>query len=173
MSDVYNPSTNLGTMKYPKWLRGGYYPSIFSAAFDFTEESYADNTSGVSSAFVCAEQSILKGKPINFARKDCIESVFIGPIASLDSRLAWLELMLCTTMTLTLEYPLNHSRKSIGNLALNLLLQSKVLMQEQIGILTTLFALRTIRVLAAAELDLVFSQIYLFRSSPLDLRQQT
>ena len=83
MSDVYNPTTNLGTIRYPKWMRGGRYPSIFSATFDnFEEEFYSENTAGVSSAFVCAEQSIFKLKPIEAANKDCIEDVFFGPIAS-------------------------------------------------------------------------------------------
>ena len=70
MSDVYNPETNLGTMKYPKWMRGGLYPSIFSAKFDnFLEKGYAENTAGVSSAFVCAEQSIYQLKPLSSAEK--------------------------------------------------------------------------------------------------------
>ena len=84
MSDVYNPNTNLGTMKYPKWMRGGLYPSIFSASFDnFLEEGYSENTAGVSSAFVCAEQSIYQSKPLSSAKKDCIKRVFIGPVASI------------------------------------------------------------------------------------------
>lgn len=84
MSDVYNPDTNLGTMRYPKWMRGGIYPSIFSATFDnYLEEGYTENTAGVSSAFVCAEQSIYQFKPLSSAKKDCIKDVFIGPIASI------------------------------------------------------------------------------------------
>ena len=83
MSDVYNPNTNLGTTRYPKWMRGGLYPSIFSAKFDnFRENSYTENTAGVSSAFVCAEQSIFQGKPLEAADRNCIKDVFIGPIAS-------------------------------------------------------------------------------------------
>ena len=84
MSDVYNPMTNLGTIRYPKWMRGGRYPSIFSAKYDnFKENSYSENTAGVSSAYVCAEQSIYKLKPLEAADKDCIKDVFIGPIASI------------------------------------------------------------------------------------------
>lgn len=84
MSDVYNPETNLGAIRYPKWMRGGRYPSIFSAKYDnFLEDKYADSTAGVSSAFVCAEQSIYKLKPLESANKDCIKDVFVGPIASI------------------------------------------------------------------------------------------
>ena len=84
MSDVYNPITNFGTIKYPKWMRGGLYPSIFAVEFDnFSDDGYAENTAGVSSAFVCAEQSIYKLKPLRAADKDCIEDVFVGPIASI------------------------------------------------------------------------------------------
>ena len=84
MSDVYNPATNIGTIRYPKWMRGGLYPSIFSAKYDnFTENGYAENTAGVNSAFVCAERSIYKFKPLEAAGKDCIKDVFIGPIASI------------------------------------------------------------------------------------------
>ena len=84
MSDVYNPITNLGTVRYPKWMRGGKYPSIFSARFDdYLDDSHASSTAGVSSAFVCAEQSIYKLKPLSSADKNCIKDVFIGPIASI------------------------------------------------------------------------------------------
>ncbi len=84
ISDVYNPATNLGTIKYPKWMRGGLYPSTFAVEYDnFLDDRYAENTAGVSSAFVCAEQSIFKQKPLRAADKECIEDVFIGPIASI------------------------------------------------------------------------------------------
>ena len=83
MSDTYNPQTNLGTARYPKWMRGGRYPSIFSTEFDNYEGGYTENTAGVSSAFVCAEQSVYKNKSLEAADKNCIKDVFIGPIASI------------------------------------------------------------------------------------------
>ena len=94
-SEVYNPETNLGTMQYPDWLRGGNYPSIFSNRFDdyLTNGRFSPNTAGVSSAYVCAEQSVYKLKPVNSADQDCIKDVFIGPIASLGfSPWPWLGL---------------------------------------------------------------------------------
>ena len=84
MSDVYNPSTNIGTVKYPKRLRGGNYPSIFSAAWDdYTNGGYAGNVAGASSAFVCAERSIFRLKPMESVSESCLEEVFVGPVGSI------------------------------------------------------------------------------------------
>ncbi len=87
MSDVWNPNTNLGTVEYPKWLRGGEYPSIFGEAFDKKRSSsgrgYYPNVAGTSSAFVCANQSIFAGKPLDSANKNCINQVYVGPVGSI------------------------------------------------------------------------------------------
>ena len=86
MSDVYNPKTNFGTVKYPKWLRGGLYGSIFSVMYDdFAANNYAEDTAGVTSAYVCAEQSVYKTpyRPPSAARSNCIKEVFWGPAASI------------------------------------------------------------------------------------------
>ncbi|WP_186484157.1 hypothetical protein [Synechococcus sp. A15-127] len=86
MSDVYNPETNLGTITYPKWLRGGQYGSIFSVRYDdFAKDGFAEDTAGVTSAYVCAEQSVYKTpyKPPSAASSDCIHEVFWGPAISL------------------------------------------------------------------------------------------
>lgn len=87
MSDVYNPNTNLGTMGYPPWLRGGEYPSIFAEYFDKVQPTsgrgYYPNVAGVTSPFVCADQSIFIGKPISAAKSSCITQVYVGPVGSI------------------------------------------------------------------------------------------
>jgi hypothetical protein len=87
MSDVYNPNTNLGSMQYPQWLLGGEYPSIFAEYFDKRQTTsgrgYYPNVAGVTSPFVCAEQSIFAFKPISAANPDCIKQVTIGPVGSI------------------------------------------------------------------------------------------
>ena len=86
MSDVYNPNTNLGTMQYPKWLLGGIYPSLFAQTFDpnapKASRGYYPNVAGVTSPYVCAQQSIFAGKPLSAADPNCIKQVTIGPVAS-------------------------------------------------------------------------------------------
>lgn len=86
MSDVYNPNTSLGTMQYPQWLLGGQYPSLFGQAFDpkapNRARGYYPNVAGVTSAYVCADQSIYAGKPLSAADPNCIKQVAIGPVAS-------------------------------------------------------------------------------------------
>ena len=84
MSDTYNPSVNIGSVRYPKSIRGGQYPSVFSAAFDnFQDDLYSPNAAGASSAFVCAERSLFAGKPLKSAGKGCLEEVFVGPVGSI------------------------------------------------------------------------------------------
>jgi hypothetical protein len=87
-TDVYNERTNLGTVKYPKWLRGGIYPSFFAQQFDPGApppniRGYYPNVAGVTSPFVCANQSIFIFKPVSAANPNCIESVYFGPVASI------------------------------------------------------------------------------------------
>jgi hypothetical protein len=86
MSDVYNPNTSLGTMQYPQWLLGGIYPSLFAQAFDpkapNNSRGYYPNVAGVTSPYVCADQSIFAGKPLSAADPNCIKQVTIGPVAS-------------------------------------------------------------------------------------------
>jgi len=84
MTDTYNPSVNIGSVHYPKAIRGGQYPSIFSSAFDnYQDGAYSPNAAGASSAFVCAERSIFAGKPLESVSKSCLEEVFIGPVGSI------------------------------------------------------------------------------------------
>ena len=84
MSDTYNPMFNIGTVKYPKSIRGGQYPSIFSAAFDeFLDGKYSRNAAGASSAFVCAERSIFAGKSLSSVSESCLKEVFVGPVGSI------------------------------------------------------------------------------------------
>ncbi len=83
MTDTYNPKFNIGTVKYPKAIRGGRYPSIFSAAFDdFQNDDYSPNAAGASSAFVCAERSIFAGKSLSSLSESCLKEVFVGPVGS-------------------------------------------------------------------------------------------
>jgi len=86
-SDTYNPDTILGTVEYPEWLLGGIYPSIFGQELDpqapDTARGYYPNVAGVTSPFVCAEQSIFAGKSLDAADSSCIKQVFIGPVASI------------------------------------------------------------------------------------------
>ena len=84
MSDTYNPSVNIGSVHYPKAIRGGQYPSIFSATFDnFQDGLYSPNAAGASSAFVCAERSLFAGKTLESVSKSCLEEVFVGPVGSI------------------------------------------------------------------------------------------
>ena len=97
MSDVYNPNTNLSTMGYPPWLRGGEYPSIFGEYFDKSQANngrgYYPNVAGVTSPFVCADQSIFSGKPLSAAKSSCITQVYVGPVGSIGfAPLPWLGL---------------------------------------------------------------------------------
>jgi hypothetical protein len=87
MSDVYNPRTNITSTEYPQWLLGGIYPSIFAQRFDKQAPSqargYYPNVAGVSSAFVCADQSVFAFKPVSAANPNCIKQVYIGPVGSI------------------------------------------------------------------------------------------
>lgn len=87
MTDVWNPNTNIGTIEYPKWLRGGEYPSIFGEIHDKRKASsgrgYYPNVAGTSSAYVCANQSIFAGKPLGAESPNCIKQVLVGPIGSI------------------------------------------------------------------------------------------
>ena len=84
MSDVWNPNTNLGTVEYPKWLRGGLYPSIFSEAYSpKSSRGYYPNVAGSTSAYACANQSIYIDKPLGAENPNCIKQVTVGPIGSI------------------------------------------------------------------------------------------
>jgi hypothetical protein len=87
MSDVYNPNTNIGSVQYPQWLLGGEYPSLFAEYFDKRQSSsgrgYYPNVAGVTSAFVCANQSIFAFKPLTAANPNCIKQVYVGPVGSI------------------------------------------------------------------------------------------
>jgi hypothetical protein len=85
MTDVFNSETNIGTVGYPKSLRGGLYPSLFADYFDSDTSGYVyyDDVAGVSSAFVCADNSIFAGKPITAVNGGCLQQVYVGPIASI------------------------------------------------------------------------------------------
>jgi len=85
MTDVFNTKTNIGTIEYPEYLRGGLYPSLFAEYFDPDTSGYVyySDVAGVSSAFVCADRSIFSGKPITAVTSDCLHQVYIGPIASI------------------------------------------------------------------------------------------
>ncbi|QNJ13120.1 hypothetical protein SynA18461_00465 [Synechococcus sp. A18-46.1] len=86
MSDLYNPNTNIGKIKYPSWLRGGLYPSTFSEKYDGknkTKRGYYPNVAGVSSQWVCAERTIFKGIQPTASNNDCIHDVTIQPVGSI------------------------------------------------------------------------------------------
>ena len=85
MTDVFNTKTNIGTVGYPKSLRGGYYPSLFADYFDPNRSglTHYPDVAGVSSAFVCANKSIFVGKPVTSVNGGCLQQVYIGPIASI------------------------------------------------------------------------------------------
>ncbi len=84
MSDVWNPNTNLGTVEYPKWLRGGLYPSIFSESYsNKSTRGYYPNVAGTTSAYACANQSIYIDKPLGAENPNCIKQVTVGPIGSI------------------------------------------------------------------------------------------
>jgi len=122
MSDVYNPNTNIGTMQYPPWLLGGLYPSIFAEEFDGKKKNgYYPNVAGTSSAFVCADQSIFAGKPINAANPDCIKQVSIGPVASIGiAPWPWLGFYAKYTANINLGISL----KPFGQVPLNISLEA-------------------------------------------------
>ena len=87
-SDVYNPDAIWGTIQYPEFLLGGEYPSIFAEKFDKPTgdnpgRGYYPKVAGVTSPFVCAEQSIFAFKSIDAADPNCIKQVFIGPVGSI------------------------------------------------------------------------------------------
>ena len=88
-SDTYNPDAILGTIQYPEAILGGEYPSIFAEIYDGENREqtegrgYYPNVAGVTSPFVCAEQSIFAGKSLDAADSNCIKQVFIGPVASI------------------------------------------------------------------------------------------
>jgi len=87
MTDVWNPNTNIGTVEYPKWLRGGVYPSVFGQRYDksapSSERGYYPNVAGTTSAYVCANQSIYINKPLGAENPNCIKQVTVGPIGSI------------------------------------------------------------------------------------------
>ena len=84
MTDVWNPNTNIGTVEYPKWLRGGLYPSIFSEAYSpKSSRGYYPNVAGTTSAYACANQSIYIDKPLGAENPNCIKQVTVGPIGSI------------------------------------------------------------------------------------------
>ena len=84
MTDVWNPNTNIGTVEYPKWLRGGLYPSVFSEAYSpKSSRGYYPNVAGTTSAYVCANQSIYIDKPLGAENPNCIKQVTVGPIGSI------------------------------------------------------------------------------------------
>lgn len=90
-TDVYNPETNIGTLAYPSWLRGGLYSSGFAEKIGKprTKEQGYDEVAGVTSAFVCAHQTVFKPffgeeyKSFEQADPNCIKEVYIGPVASI------------------------------------------------------------------------------------------
>jgi len=86
MTDLYNPNTNIGTLTYPSWLRGGKYPSSFAVIYDrknVTKKGFYPNVAGGSSQWVCAERTIYKGRQPTQSDKDCIHDVAIQPVGSL------------------------------------------------------------------------------------------
>ena len=84
MTDVWNPNTNIGTVEYPKWLRGGLYPSIFSEEYSpKSSRGYYPNVAGTTSAYACANQSIYINKPLGAENPNCIKQVTVGPIGSI------------------------------------------------------------------------------------------
>ena len=88
MSDVHNPETNIGTMRYPNWLLGGTYPSVFAEIYDGKNargegRKYYPNVAGTTSAQVCADRTFRANKPADNSKKGCIEEVSIGPVASI------------------------------------------------------------------------------------------
>ena len=88
MSDVHNPETNIGTIRYPDWLRGGVYPSSFAELYDGENASgsgrkYYPNVAGTTSAQVCADRTYRAGKSADNSKKGCVEEVSVGPVASI------------------------------------------------------------------------------------------
>ena len=91
MTDVYNIETNIGSVTYPAFLRGGEFKSNFAEIYGKPtgNRSYYADVAGVSSAFVCADQTVFapyngkKFKAADQADPNCIEQVYIGPIASI------------------------------------------------------------------------------------------
>ena len=91
MTDVYNTETNLGIITYPDFLLGGEFRSSFAELYGKPTGSrnYYKDVAGVSSAFVCADQTVFaplngkKFKPANQADPNCIKQVYLGPIASI------------------------------------------------------------------------------------------
>ena len=91
MTDVYNTETNLGSITYPDFLRGGEFRSNFAEIYGNPTGSrrYYEDVAGVSSAFVCADQTVFapfngkKFKPADQADPNCIKKVYFGPIASI------------------------------------------------------------------------------------------
>ena len=90
MSDVYNIDTNLGSLTYPEFLRGGEFRSLPAELFGKPgHRNYYNDVSGVSSAFVCADQTVFaeytgkKFKTFEEANPNCIKKVYFGPIASI------------------------------------------------------------------------------------------
>ena len=88
MTDVYNPDTVIGKVRYPNWLLGGEYPSLFAERYDGKNKrntngrGFYPNVAGTSSAFVCAEETIFSGKQPTDKNRDCIKQVFIAPVGS-------------------------------------------------------------------------------------------
>lgn len=90
MSDVYNIDTNIGSLTYPKFLRGGEFRSYPAELYGKPgHRNYYNDVAGVSSAFVCADQTIFaeysgkKFKIFEEADPNCIKQVYLGPIASI------------------------------------------------------------------------------------------
>ena len=107
MSDVYNPDSMLGSFKYPSWLQGGLYPSTFAERFGEkrTKQRGYEKVAGVSSAFVCAEETIFRDnpRPPETANPDCIQKVAFGPVASIGiAPWPWLSLYATYKRTLNL-----------------------------------------------------------------------
>ena len=90
MTDVYNIDTNIGTVVYPNFLRGGQFRSGAGDLFGGRQNNgYYNDVAGVSSAFVCADQTVFapylgkKAKRFREADPNCVKEVYLGPIASI------------------------------------------------------------------------------------------
>ena len=86
---------------------GGLYPSIFAEIFGEkrSRQSGYENVAGVSSAFVCAEETVFRDnpRPPKTANPDCVQKVAFGPVASIGiAPWPWLSLYATYKRTLNL-----------------------------------------------------------------------
>ncbi|QNI90813.1 hypothetical protein SynBOUM118_00442 [Synechococcus sp. BOUM118] len=128
MTDVYNPDTNIGTVQYPDWLLGGKYPSLFAERYDkdkrrnSTGGTFYPNVAGVSSPFVCAEETIFSGKQPTDKNKDCIKRVAIAPIGSVGfAPWPWLGFYANFTRNLNLGISLKPFKKINWNISAHII----------------------------------------------------